>query len=98
MLVWNDLEPDEKIKLYDKGVEITSKEGVYKLLVDYRSGDMWAPRLIRKEALKTEAEYFVACILNDKIPINDGYSGLRVVQLLEASDKSLKQNGKLVNL
>ncbi len=98
MLVWNDLEPDEKIKLYDKGVEITNKEGVYKLLVDYRSGDMWAPRLLRREALRTEAEYFIDCIMNDKTPINDGYAGLRVVQMLEASDRSLKNRGKLVKL
>ena len=54
MLVWNDLEADEKIKVYDKGVDITSREGVYELLVSYRSGDMWAPQLEQTEALRLE--------------------------------------------
>ena len=98
MLVWDDLETDEKIKIYDKGVKVKSKEGVYKLLIEYRSGDMWSPRIGHREALKLEIEYFIACIENNKIPINDGCSGLRVVKMLEAADKSLKNNGALVKL
>ena len=62
MLVWNDLEADEKVKIYDKGVDIKSREGVYKLLVSYRSGDMWAPKMEQIEALKLELNYFVDCI------------------------------------
>src|SRR6202040_2946687 len=61
MLVWNDLEADEKIKVYDKGVEMSNGEGRYKLMVSYRSGDMWAPRIEQLEALKVEAAYFVDC-------------------------------------
>ena len=72
MLVWNDLDPDEKIKVYDKGVEVKNVEGVYDLLVSYRSGDMWAPKVEQTEALKLEAEYFVDCVTNNKTPINDG--------------------------
>jgi len=98
MLVWNDLEQDEKIKLYDKGVEVKTKGGLYNLLIDYRSGDMWSPLVDRTEALKVESEYFVDCILNNKDPINDGCSGLRVVKILEASNESLKKKGKLVEL
>ena len=98
MLVWNDLEPDEKIKIYDKGVKIANREGVYNLLVNYRSGDMMAPRLDRTEALTFETEYFVDCVLNNKTPINDGHAGLRVVKMLEASDKSLREKGKLIKL
>lgn len=98
MLVWNDLEADEKIRIYDKGVDIDNREGVYNLLIAYRSGDMWSPNLERTEALKLEAEYFVDCVTNDKAPINDGRSGLRVVQILEASDKSLKDRGRIVKL
>jgi predicted dehydrogenase len=98
MLVWNDLEADEKIKVYDKGVAITNGEGVYDLLVSYRSGDMWAPRLDQTEALTAEARYFVDCISNNQRPFNDGQAGLRVVQILEAADKSLKQRGKPVAL
>jgi predicted dehydrogenase len=96
MLVWNDLESDEKIKIYDKGVSVTNEQGVYDLLVSYRSGDMWAPKVEQTEALEVEAEYFVDCILNDKKPLNDGEAGRRVVQLLEAADSSLKQHGKIV--
>ena len=66
MLVWNDLEADEKIKVYDKGVEITNGEGVYDLLVSYRSGDVWAPKCEQTEALKVELDYFIDCILNDR--------------------------------
>ena len=98
MLVWNDLEADEKIKVYDKGVEITNGEDVYDLLVSYRSGDVWAPKVDQTEALKVELDYFVDCILNDRTPINDGAAGLRVVRLLEAADQSLKERGKVVPL
>jgi predicted dehydrogenase len=98
MLVWNDLEADEKIKVYDKGVQITNGQGVYDLLVSYRSGDVWAPRVEQTEALKLELEYFVDCIRNDRVPFNDGVAGLRVVKLLEAADQSLKDRGKIVRL
>jgi predicted dehydrogenase len=98
MLVWNDLEADEKIKIYDKGVQMTSGEGVYDLLVSYRSGDVWAPKCQQTEALKVELEYFVDCIVRDQIPMNDGVAGLRVVRLLEAAEESLKLRGQLVQL
>jgi predicted dehydrogenase len=96
MLVWNDLDADEKVKVYDKGVNINSTEGVYDLLVSYRSGDMWAPKIEQTEALKTELEYFVACIENNETPFNDGVAGLRDVKLLEAATKSLALKGDSV--
>jgi predicted dehydrogenase len=98
MLVWNDLEADEKLKVYDKGVQVTNTEGVYQLLVSYRSGDMWSPKVEQLEALRVEASYFADCILNDKNPFNDGQAGLRVVRVLEAANQSLDQKGKIVNL
>jgi predicted dehydrogenase len=98
MLVWNDLDPDEKLKVYDKGAEVTKREGVYEALVSYRTGDMWAPRIEQSEALRTELAHFLACIRNNERPINDGLSGLRVVQMLEAADQSLKERGKTVLL
>ena len=98
MLVWNDLEADEKIKIYDKGVQITNGEGMYDLLVSYRSGDVWAPRCDQTEALKVELNYFIDCIQRDQTPINDGAAGLRVVRLLDAAERSLKERGKLVSL
>ena len=98
MLVWNDLEADEKIKVYDKGIDVKTQEGVYNLLVSYRSGDMWAPKVPQIEALKLETEYFVNCILNDETPINDGHAGLRVVKILEACNESLKKQGEMIHL
>jgi len=98
MLVWNDLEADEKIKIYDKGVHITSREGLYNLLVNYRSGDMWAPQVEQVEALRQELAYFVDCLSNDRTPFNDGAAGLRVVKLLEAANASVKKRGALVYL
>jgi predicted dehydrogenase len=98
MLVWNDLDADEKIKVYDKGVKVKNNEGIYNLLISYRSGDMWAPKIEQTEALRSEAEYFIDCILNDKTPFNDGYAGLRVIKMLEASNKSLKNEGKIIKL
>ncbi|MDP3732451.1 MAG: Gfo/Idh/MocA family oxidoreductase [Candidatus Omnitrophota bacterium] len=98
MLVWDDLETDEKIKIYDKGVKVESREGVYRLLVEYRSGDIHSPRIDHTEALKLETEYFIDCILKNKAPVNDGYTGLRIVKMLEAADKSLKNKGAPVKL
>jgi predicted dehydrogenase len=98
MLVWNDLEPDEKIKVYDKGVDAKAKNGVYNLLVSYRSGDMWAPKVEQNEALRLLAENFIESINNGGTPVNDGLAGLRVVKMLEAADKSLKKRGELVYL
>jgi predicted dehydrogenase len=106
MLVWNDLEADEKLKIYDKGVQMNGNghshangnQGLYDLLVSYRSGDMWAPRVEQAEALKVELNYFIDCVRQDRTPINDGAAGLRVVQLLEAADRSLKQRGRTITL
>ena len=98
MLVWNDQAADEQVKVYDKGVSVTSREGVYNLLVNYRSGDMWAPRLERAEALTHELSYFVDCNTKDETPKNDGHAGYRVVKMLEASNQSIRQRGALVYL
>jgi len=98
MLVWNDLEADEKIKIYDKGVNIANRQGLYDLLVSYRSGDMWAPQIEQGEALRSELAYFVECISNDERPFNDGVAGLRVVKMLQAANESLSRRGALVYL
>jgi len=98
MLVWNDLEADEKIKVYDKGVQMNNGQGLHDLLVSYRSGDMWAPRVQQAEALKVELNYFIDCVTKDQTPFNDGLAGSRVVKLLEAADQSLKERGRAVRL
>lgn len=98
MVVWNDLEADEKVKLYDRGVDVTSREGVYELLMNYRSGDMWAPHLEQVEALRKELEYFVECVSASRKAVNDGCAGLRVVKMLEAATQSLNTRGSSVYL
>ena len=97
MVVWNDLEADEKIKVYDRGASRKAgNEGVYEMLVSYRSGDMWSPKLEAVEALKAELDYFVKCIHSGESPFNDGHAGLRVVRMLEAAETSLKAKGEAV--
>lgn len=98
MLFWNDVDPDEKIRVYDKGVEVKNRESIYDLLVSYRSSDMLVPKLDQIEALGVETKYFIDCISQKKAPINDGVSGLQVVRMLEACDKSIKKTDKVVKL
>jgi predicted dehydrogenase len=98
MVVWNDVEADEKVKVYDRGVEIKAREGVYNLLVSYRSGDMWAPKVEQTEALKLIAEKFAHYVENGGSVVNDGIAGLNVVRMLEASNRSLCNKGEMVYL
>ena len=99
MIVYDDLEPSEKIKVYDRGITVNSHpENVYEMLVGYRSGDMWAPRLEPAEALKTEITHFLDCIERGARPITDGVSGLRVLELVEAASESMASRGRLVEL
>jgi len=96
MLVWNDLEVDEKIKVYDKGIERSNGNLAYDLRVSYRAGDLWVPRIEQAEALAREAQYFVDCVLRGETPFNDGHAGLRVVQMLEEIDRSISHKGEMV--
>ena len=99
MLVWDDLEESAKIKVFDKGVEVETKEDIYSLLIKYRSGDMHTPNIENIEALKMETSYLVECIESNNLhPINDANAGLNVVKILEASEKSIKNNGIEVEL
>lgn len=99
MILYDDLEPSEKLKVYDKGITVTrGPEDVYKMLVSYRSGDMWAPRLDNSEALQTEARHFIDCVQNKRPPETDGHSGLRMVKMIEAAERSLRKRGELVEL
>jgi len=97
MIVFDDLETSEKIKVYDRGISLNpSPENVYQMLIGYRAGDMWAPQLPLAEALQIEARHFVECIDKRATPITDGQAGLRVVRLLEAATQSMAQHGALV--
>ncbi|MCA1583167.1 MAG: Gfo/Idh/MocA family oxidoreductase [Acidobacteria bacterium] len=96
MLVYNDMEPSEKVRVYDRGVKVTTEEGIHKTLVDYRTGDMWAPKLELREALGVECEHFLECVRFNKIPWSSAAAGLNVVRLLEGATKSLAKNGTRV--
>jgi predicted dehydrogenase len=99
MLVWNDLEADEKLRIYDKGVSMSTNPGnLHQLLVSYRSGDMWAPQVEQVEALRAETAYFIKCIEENSNPFNDGAAGLRVVRILEAADRSIRSRGEAITL
>ena len=99
MIVYDDLEPSEKIKVYDKGIVLSNQpESLYKMLVGYRTGDMWAPQLETTEALKVEVQHLIDCIETGKVPITDGEAGYRVVKILEAATQSLSHHGQPVSL
>lgn len=103
MITYDDLEPSEKIKVYDKGVSFTDDpEKIQEMRVGYRTGDMWAPKLAGTEALAVEGAHFVDCIVNSKVPKTDGQLGLRVVEIIEAASLSMRRkvrrNGETVNI
>ncbi|MCL1465100.1 Gfo/Idh/MocA family oxidoreductase [Argonema galeatum] len=99
MIVYDDLEPSEKVKIYDKGITLTNNsENIYQMLIDYRTGDMWAPQLDITEPLYLDLLHFVDCIKLNKRPITDGQTGLQVVKILEAATESMKEQGKLIQL
>ena len=105
MIVYDDVEPSEKIKIFDKGITLNGGNGpsgdgqkLYELLVGYRTGDMLAPQLDMTEALLREARHFVDCVEKGSEPLADGQSGLRVVRLLEAATQSMRDRGRVVEL
>jgi len=98
MLVYDDMENFEKIKVYDSGVEIKSTEGIHEALVQYRIGDMFSPKVNQTEALALGARECLDAIKENRQPLTNGYDGLEIVKLLEASDKSLKGMGRIVEI
>lgn len=99
MIVYDDLEPSEKVKIYDKGISHEhEKENIYKMLISYRTGDVWLPKLDMTEALAVEARHFRDCIRGQESPLSAGVDGLRTVRILEAATQSLKLRGQPVDL
>lgn len=99
MIVYDDLEVSEKVKVYDKGVNcVNDDESVRKMIIGYRTGDMLAPQLELSEALAVEAEHFARCIEDGEKPLTDGLAGLRVVKILEAANQSMLNQGRPVEL
>ena len=91
MLVFDDLEYSEKIKIYDSGVEFKSTESIHNALVQYRTGDMYSPQVSQTEALSSAVKEFIDSIVEKRKPLTDGKNGLEVVEILEACEKSIKQ-------
>ena len=99
MILYNDLEPSEKVKVYDKGVHLVGeREQRDQLRVGYRTGDMWAPQLAATEALRTSVAHFVDCIEASATPITSGRNGLAIVELLDAATRSIRQGGRPIDL
>ena len=99
MIVYDDLEPSEKIKVYDRGIAVNNQpENLYQMLIGYRTGDMWSPQLDTTEALRAETQHFVRCIEGSERPITNGETGFRVVEILEAATQSMAKRGRLVEL
>lgn len=99
MIVYDDLEASEKVKVYDKGITVSGDpESLYRLLVGYRAGDMWAPQLDTTEALQTEVQHFLRCLAGQEQPLTGGAAGLRVVRILEAATQSMANRGRPVEL
>lgn len=100
MVVYNDMENTEKVKVYDSGVEAKpgTKDELYQTLVQYRTGDMFAPKLDQTEALRTECQHFIDCIETGVQPISDGEFGIQIVKMLAAAQASIEQQGKIVYL
>ena len=98
MILYDDMEPSEKIKVYDRGVDVAGPEGVRRALISYRLGDMWAPRLDGTEALRLVAAEFVRAASTGERPLTDGVNGMNVVKILEAAEMSIKHRGREVKL
>lgn len=105
MILYDDVEPSEKVKIYDRGVSIGEEpqvqgtaEDIHRMLINYRMGDVWAPQLSVKEALLSEMEHFVQCIQSSQKPLTDGMTGYRVVRLLEGASQSLDMRGYPIEL
>ena len=98
MVVYDDMEPSEKLKVYDKGVDIKERESIYKVLVQYRTGDMWAPKVELGEALSLMCADFVESVKTGRRPTTDGRAGMKVVRILEAAQQSLRAGGTMIDL
>jgi len=98
MIVYNDLEPSEKVRVYDTGYDHKTDEDRTRIMVDYRTGDVYIPKLSSREALAGVAEDFVQSVIQKRDPLSNAMLGRSVVRILEASQESIKQNGKEINL
>ncbi|MFZ0390785.1 MAG: Gfo/Idh/MocA family oxidoreductase [Calditrichia bacterium] len=99
MVVWDDNQPSEKVRVYDKGIEVVrSTDEIYNTLIQYRTGDMHCPKIDATEALAAETRHIVNCLKGTETPLVDGRAGLMVVRILEAAQQSIKQRGREIRI
>ncbi len=98
MIVYDDMENSEKIRVYDSGIELTRKEKIHEALVQYRIGDMHSPKVNQTEALSLAVNEFINSIQQERKPLTSGFDGLKVVRLLEAAERSIKAKGKIIEI
>ncbi len=99
MIIYDDLEASEKVKVYDKGISVTeTPDDIHKLLISYRTGDLWSPKINDTEALQVEVDHFVACLKGEQKPLTGGEQGLKIVRILEAADMSMRNRGAPVDM
>lgn len=98
MIVYDDLEPTEKVKVYDKGITVADADTIRRMRIGYRMGDMWAPNLDSAEPLQLVTSHFLSCVADGQQPMTDGNSGLRVVRIMEAATESMGKQGEPVRL
>ncbi len=99
MIIYDDTEPSEKVKIYDRGVEmVESKDEIYDILIQYRTGDMLAPKIDLTEALRSVVEEFYSAVNEGRPPLTDGHAGLRVVRVLQAANESMRRGGRVIEL
>jgi predicted dehydrogenase len=99
MIVYDDVENSEKLKVYDSGINVTeTPDEIHKLMISYRTGDLWSPKVETSEALQVEVDHFLSCINGEQVPLTGGEEGLKVVRILEAADISMRNRGTPVDL
>ena len=99
MIVYDELEPDQKVKIFDKGVDLTpSNDGRMNMQLNYRAGDIWTPVIANNEALEVAIMHFLSCVHDGTRPLTDGLAGLRIIRILEAADRSARKSGQSVQI
>ena len=98
MILYNDLEPSEKVRVYDTGYNHKTEEDRTRIMVDYRTGDVYIPKLSSREALAGVADDFIQSVIHKRDPMSNATLGKSVVRILEASQESIKNNGKEIRI
>jgi predicted dehydrogenase len=91
MIVYNETNPQEKVKIYNSGVDFENPKDYGEFLLSYRSGEIVSPTLSNKEPLRVEMEHFLECVKTRKKPLTDGYKALRIIKVIEMAERSFRE-------